>query len=109
MTYPNLERQLQEALAECEKLRVENAQLKTQLGKNAGPSVEADLNASISDENLPTVNNQSSSESKIELFRSLFRGREDIYALRWESNNIGACQFNFIKYDCCAGTLLSIW
>lgn len=60
----NLERQLQEALAECEKLRVENTQLKTQLGKNADSVVEANLNASTPEQNPPAVNNQSSSESK---------------------------------------------
>ncbi len=87
MIHADLERQLQEALAQCEKLRAENTQLKTQLDKGASPSiVEPTPNASGLSENSPTVNNQSSSESKIELFRSLFLGREDIYALRWESN-----------------------
>jgi hypothetical protein len=28
-----------------------------------------------------------SADEKIRLFRSLFRGREDIYALRWEGKN----------------------
>ena len=86
MIHTDLERQLQEALAECEKLRAENTQLKTQLDKGASPStVEPTPNAIELGENPPAANNQSSSESKIKLFRSLFCGREDIYALRWES------------------------
>jgi hypothetical protein len=35
------------------------------------------------------VNNHSSPEDKIALFRSLFRGREDIYAKRFESKKTG--------------------
>jgi hypothetical protein len=34
---------------------------------------------------LPSVTNQSSQEAKIALFRSLFRGREDVYPKRFES------------------------
>lgn len=35
------------------------------------------------------INNNSSPEEKIKLFRSLFRGREDLYALRFESKKTG--------------------
>ena len=75
-------------LAECERLRKENADLKAQLDKSPAVSlIEPSLAVSVSTENAPTLlDSQSSPESKIELFKSLFRGREDIYALRWESN-----------------------
>jgi hypothetical protein len=36
-----------------------------------------------------TINNQSSEEAKINLFRSLFRGREDVYPKRFESLKTG--------------------
>ncbi len=36
-----------------------------------------------------TVNNQSGEKAKIALFRSLFRGREDVYARRFESRTTG--------------------
>ncbi len=36
-------------------------------------------------EGLKTINKYSSSAEKIELFMSLFRGREDVYAKRWEN------------------------
>jgi hypothetical protein len=35
----------------------------------------------------PSVTNQSSPEAKIALFRSLFRGREDVYARRFVATN----------------------
>ena len=38
---------------------------------------------------LPPVTNQSSQEAKIALFRSLFRGRDDVYARRFESLKTG--------------------
>ena len=38
---------------------------------------------------LPSVNNQSAQEAKIDLFRSLFRGREDVYPKRFESLKTG--------------------
>jgi len=36
-----------------------------------------------------TVNQQSSPEAKIALFRSLFRGRDDVYPRRFESRKTG--------------------
>ena len=41
------------------------------------------------DDTLPIVNQQSSAEVKIRLFRSLFRGREDVYPRRFESRKTG--------------------
>lgn len=38
---------------------------------------------------LPSLTNQSSPEAKIALFRRLFRGREDVYARRFESPRTG--------------------
>jgi hypothetical protein len=38
---------------------------------------------------LPSVTNQSSQDEKIALFRSLFRGREDVYPRRFESAKSG--------------------
>ena len=35
------------------------------------------------------VTRRSSSQQKVELFRALFRGRDDVYALRWESLRTG--------------------
>jgi superfamily II DNA or RNA helicase len=54
----------------------------------------------------PTVTNQSSQEEKIALFRSLFRGREDVYPRRFESVKTGkkgyqpACCNEWVKGIC---------
>jgi hypothetical protein len=78
----DLEQKLQEALADCERPRAENADLKAKLGVEVNrPTIEDHPRC-----NSAAVNNHSSSEAKMALFRSLFQGREDIYALRWESN-----------------------
>ena len=52
-----------------------------------------------------TINNQSSPESKVQLFRSLFQGREDVFAIRWvgKDNKSGyspAC-YNDWKHEVC--------
>jgi superfamily II DNA or RNA helicase len=38
---------------------------------------------------LPSVNNKSSQDAKVTLFRSLFRGRDDVYARRFENQKTG--------------------
>ena len=70
-----------EVWAECERLRAENRDLRQKLGLSAvgipipPPAPE--------DENLfkATINSKSSPEEKVNLFRSLFRGRDDVYAM----------------------------
>lgn len=88
---------------EVERLRQENAQLRTLLGIPAIPpkvtteSVSQDQLV-FPDPSLPTVTNQSAAQDKIALFRSLFRGRDDVYAQFWVSERTGkqgyspACQ-----------------
>ena len=58
------------------------------------------LKQSIADEQLPfnrqsqlTVTNESTDEQKITLFRSLFRGREDVFPRRFESKRTGKSGF----------------
>ena len=71
------------------------------------------LNQSIADEQLPfdrlsesKVTNDSTEEQKIALFRSLFRGREDVYPRRFESKRSGksgyqpACRKEWIRPFC---------
>jgi len=68
--------------AEFKRLRDENARLRAMLGipdSEAASQPEAstpDLSKSGSDLATPA--------GKVVLFRSLFRGREDVYAVRWE-------------------------
>lgn len=54
----------------------------------------------------PTVNQQSAPDAKIRLFRSLFRGREDVYPRRFESRKTGrsgyapACSNEWVRGIC---------
>ena len=78
--------QLRSVRAECKRLREENARLKAMLG--IPESVEAGiipLHADVSQADSSKSNRElSTPEGKISLFRSLFRGRDDVYAIRWE-------------------------
>ena len=52
------------------------------------------------------ITNRSSREEKIALFRRLFKGREDVYARRWESKKTGksgyqpACEHEWVSSVC---------
>jgi hypothetical protein len=73
-----------ELLAECQRLRDEIGRLRQVLIDNdIDPDPVAPKAVATSQPNFPRV--QLSTEQKIRLFRSLFRGREDVYAARWES------------------------
>ncbi|MBY0099190.1 TOTE conflict system archaeo-eukaryotic primase domain-containing protein [Mesobacillus maritimus] len=72
---------IQNLLQECEQLKKENRYLKEQV------SLLMQHQSSIqnSSQESSLVSKQSSLESKIKLYNSLFKGRKDVYALRWES------------------------
>ena len=72
MTFDD-EKQLKAALEECARLREENRRLKTLLGIQEGKP------------NVPVAEKKLSTTDKITLFRCLFRGREDVYPVRWEA------------------------
>jgi len=85
----DLESQLQKALKECALLREENDRLKKLLGlrhegctPTARPSISEPSTPYIP--TIPPVASNFSIEKKIALFRSLFRGRQDVYPVRWE-------------------------
>jgi superfamily II DNA or RNA helicase len=61
------------------------------------------LSGDSSQASLIEVNNHSPPEIKIALFRSLFRGREDVYAKRFESRESGyqpACRNEWVRGIC---------
>ena len=95
--------QIQEIIAERDKLREEKVQLQTLLRQhNLFP------NPIIPPETTPSTNptpTKLSVDEKIALFRSLFRGRDDIYAQRWEGKNgkisySPACINHWTKCQC---------
>jgi hypothetical protein len=84
----SVEQRLADALAECERLRVENQQLRERCGlPQVETAAQSTANTVEFDSTSATVTSKSSSDEKVKLFRSLFRGREDVYATRWEGRN----------------------
>lgn len=90
ITPEDLQIQLQKVLEECASLREENERLKKLLGlfpedlaTTSKPTVSEPLIRY--DATCPPVTKGSPTEDQVTLFRSLFRGREDIYAVRWEA------------------------
>ena len=77
--------------AECRQLREENLMLRSQLGLVSKSDLELSLPTTdpllkeLSAPVHPTV--ELSTDAKIQLFRSLFKGREDVYSVRWDSKN----------------------
>jgi len=72
MESDDIAQQLKRALEECSLLREENKRLRVLLCvPEEKPNGPATRNLSLDD--------------KITLFRSLFRGREDVYPVRWEA------------------------
>jgi superfamily II DNA or RNA helicase len=86
-----LKAELEKARAECERLREENAKLRLHVGEAHGNSASKPralaLQINKTTEVSAIVRADSRPELKVSLFRSLFRGRDDLYAVRWEGKN----------------------
>lgn len=78
------ESKLAEALAQCERLREENRLLRDRLKL---PARESATPPPAEPAPVGLVTAKSSPKGKVVLFRSLFRGREDVHAVRWEGRN----------------------
>lgn len=89
-----LRHQLNEVRHECLRLQQENDRLRGLLGH---PSEASESSARIpsagtlfpDSDPLPFVTSTSSVEQKIALFRALFRGRDDVYPVRWVNAHTG--------------------
>ena len=80
----NIDEQLAAALSETARLRSENERLRKLLRiRTSCPQV---VLASEMDAKAPIVSSFSSDE-KVRLFRGFFKGREDVYAVRWEGRS----------------------
>lgn len=80
MNYKDLYENL---FTEYKSLEEENIELRKQL------NISKRSYYSVPEENSASVNMQSSSVEKIALFRSLFKGREDVFARRWLNTKTG--------------------
>ena len=68
----------QQLIERIKELEAENAELRKRLGENIAPV-----------EQKPTAMLRLSLQEKVDLFRSLFKGREDVFARRWYSRTSG--------------------
>jgi superfamily II DNA or RNA helicase len=85
----DMRNKLRQALSECTRLQEENARLRRLLSAHAViplPESEKGVRTQSAGpaNRHSTVSGTSNPEQKVTLFRSLFRGREDVYAVRWE-------------------------
>ena len=82
------EEQLKSARKETERLRAENARLRAMLGipdsaVERGSPLEVNAGETLNSRAIEGL----TPERKVAVFRSLFRGREDVYARRWEGKS----------------------
>lgn len=91
-------------LAELESSRSDLIARAAELQREKAALLQTSIPSNINDK--PTVTNQSSQDEKIILFRSLFRGRDDIYPRRFESMKTGkqgyqpVCKNEWIRGVC---------
>ena len=82
--------ELEQKLAAKKRLLEEEVKIRTNVALAADiTDTQVQLSKDSSSNSPSKINNYSPPEAKITLFRSLFKGREDIYALRFESSRTG--------------------
>ncbi len=101
----SLLRKYQNLLIENERLKAENKRLKAQLGivdlskEMRTPTATHDVKREASEESIlpqpplvpgAAINQYSYPEEKIRLYLSLFKGREEVYAKRWQNKKGGS-------------------
>lgn len=104
MSFKELINKYQALLIENANLKEEIKTLKEKLNGTEAAVISKEKildihEAVICKDNDAAVNNQSEPEEKIKLFMSLFRGRDDVYAKRWESNKTGKSGYSPVCVD----------
>ena len=88
-----LRHQLDEVRRECRWLWQENTRLRGMLGlsldETQSTRMESESILFPDTSELPSINSESSVNQKIALFRTLFRGREDVYPIQWANAQSG--------------------
>ena len=77
--------ELRAALRQIERLRAENEALRQALNATSPKVPQAERPLGEISDPAPPVHQRSPAATKVALFRSFFRGREDVYPLRWEN------------------------
>jgi len=105
MDYKELLEKYNTLLEQVNRLKKENIQLKAQLGMPESEFIQDTISAKNKKKTIPDdesadrncfsgVDCTSDSLSKIRLFMSLFKGRDDVYAKRWENKNKGTSGYS---------------
>ncbi|MCR3923218.1 MAG: DEAD/DEAH box helicase family protein, partial [Firmicutes bacterium] len=101
MDYEELLQKHRAVLKENEKLKFEIGKLKSQLQFSKAQSGSEDISFKVTvpiikevEENTFQLDNMAAPEEKIKLFMSLFKGREDVYAKRWENHKKGTTGYS---------------
>ena len=81
-----LEQKIQDIDAEREALFQELSQIKNQYHQHQKSLIQLPIGA--------TVTQQSSIKDKVNLFRDLFKGRDDVYPKRWENSKTGKAGYS---------------
>ncbi len=96
-------REMERVLEENARLREENERLRRMLGPFPGSNPTAGIRETSNlfggVEALPEVNFQSSVEDKIRLFRTLFKCREDVFAVHWINERTGKSGYSPARAD----------
>ena len=90
-------KKLEEALAELAGLKEENLRLRTALNMARGETGDEPF-SHVMEAPAGSVTANSAAKDKITLFRSVFRGRDDVYAVRWESRT-GKCGYSPVRFN----------
>src|SRR5579859_5382996 len=84
----SIQEHLKTTQEECRRLREENLRLRAMLGIDGSSTNDPASQAGLVTKPLSTsTSGASTPEEKIAFFRNLFRGREDVFAIRWEGKN----------------------
>ncbi|PMC35750.1 restriction endonuclease subunit R [Bacillus sp. UMB0899] len=95
-----LEERLKQKIEECNQLKDENRKLKELLKKH---------NIQVNVDSLPNIGPNyklQKIQERLTMFKKLFKGREDVYAVRWESSTSGksgyspACEYEWHPTIC---------
>ncbi|MDO9535233.1 MAG: hypothetical protein Q7J85_07875 [Bacillota bacterium] len=99
MEYNELYEKYQKLLEENQNLKIKNEEYQRRLGIVVSKSrLDCDDNTASESDNqvsISPLNNNSSPEDKIKLFMSLFKGRDDVYAKRWQTKK-GSPGYSFV-------------
>ncbi len=84
----DLQKKMERLEQECSRLKAENAHLKKQVSILSSPASPLASNPSVTPVHFPKQPSLDlATDKKIQLFKSLFKGRTDVFPKRWEARN----------------------